>query len=137
MLALAASYYGYGVSGLSAAASGAMDGSIVDAGGRAPRSQLSRVALVGQTGAAGETRLYRIVVPAGRASLNLHSYGGTGNVSLYVACDRVPTAASFDRKSVGPGNAETVVFIRPAAGTYYLLLVGETAFVNVSVQGMD
>ena len=63
------------------------------------------------------------------------AYGGTGNVSLYVARDRVPTAASFDRSSAKPGNSETVQITNPPAGTYYLLVVGENAFGNVSVMG--
>ncbi len=96
----------------------------------------NRIALVGQGGAAGDTLLYRIVVPAGRASLNLRSYGGSGDVSLYVAHERVPSATSFDRKSAKPGNSETVMLTSPAAGTYYVAVVGETAFANVSVMGL-
>jgi serine protease len=95
----------------------------------------NRVVLPGQAGTAGEAFAYRIVVPAGRTSLNLRTYGGTGNVSIYMAYDRIPSATSFDRKSVKAGNSEAVVVTSPAAGTYYLTVVGETAFTNVSVLG--
>jgi serine protease len=95
----------------------------------------NRVAVTGLSGTAGEAVTYRIVLPAGRTSLNLRTYGGTGNVSLYVARDRVPTATSFDRSSAKPGNSETVQITNPPAGTYYLLVVGENAFGNVSVMG--
>ncbi|WP_197426961.1 S8 family peptidase [Noviluteimonas gilva] len=88
------------------------------------------------SGAAGDAKLFKIVVPAGKASVNLRTFGGTGNVSLYVARDRVPTTASFDRSSVKPGNSETVLIANPPAGTYYLLVVGEVAFGNVSVMGV-
>ena len=88
------------------------------------------------SGAAGDAKLFKIVVPAGKTSVNLRTFGGTGNVSLYVARDRVPTTASFDRSSVKPGNSETVLITNPPAGTYYLLVVGETAFGNVSVMGV-
>ncbi|MCC8364348.1 S8 family serine peptidase [Lysobacter sp. A6] len=88
------------------------------------------------SGAAGDTRLFKIVVPAGKTSLNLRTYGGTGNVSLYVARGRVPTASSFDRSSVKPGNSETVLLSYPQAGTYYMLVVGENAFGGVSVMGV-
>lgn len=93
----------------------------------------NRVALAGQSGTSGEAVVYKIVVPAGKTSVNLRTYGGTGDVSLYVARDRVPTASSYDRKSVKSGNSETVVITSPAAGTYYMTVVGETAFANVSV----
>jgi serine protease len=88
------------------------------------------------SGTAGDAKLFKLVVPAGRTSVNLRTFGGTGNVSLYVARDRVPTTASFDRSSVKPGNSETVLLTNPVAGTYYLLVVGETAFGNVSVMGL-
>jgi serine protease len=97
---------------------------------------VNRVATTAQTGAAGDELLYRIDVPAGTRSLNLRSYGGAGNVSLYMAFDSVPTSTVFDRKSAKPGNSEAVVVTNPQAGTYYLRMVGEAAFANVSVMGL-
>jgi len=96
----------------------------------------NRVAANGLTGAAGDALLYKIYVPAGKASINLRTYGGTGNVSLYSAFDRIPTVADFDRKSTKAGNTEAILLTRPAAGMYYLLVVGETAFSGVSVTGV-
>lgn len=95
----------------------------------------NRIAMA-STGTAGDAKLFRIIVPAGRTSLNLRTYGGTGNVSLYTARDRIPTASDHDRVSAKAGNSETVVIANPPAGTYYLLVVGETAFANVSVMGL-
>ena len=97
---------------------------------------VNRVALTAQTGAAGDELLYSIEVPAGTRSLNLRSYGGSGDVSLYVSRDNVPTSTVFDRKSAKPGNSEAVVITNPQAGTYYLRMVGEAAFANVSVMGL-
>ncbi|MBF6022580.1 S8 family peptidase [Lysobacter niastensis] len=96
----------------------------------------NRIALPNQTGGPGDAILYKIVVPAGKTSLNLRTYGGTGDVSLYTAFDRVPTTSSYDRKSAKAGNGETVLITRPAAGTYYLLVVGETGFSGVSVMAV-
>ncbi len=96
----------------------------------------NRVALNGLTGAAGDALLYKIHVPAGKTSVNLRTYGGTGNVSLYSAFDRIPTTADHDRKSAKPGNTEAILITRPTAGMYYLLVVGETAFSGVSVTGV-
>ena len=97
---------------------------------------VNRQAVSGQTGAAGDELLYSITVPAGTRSLNLRSYGGTGDVSLYVSFDTSPTTTVYERKSAKPGNAEAVVITNPKAGTYYLRMVGETPFANVSVMGV-
>ncbi len=97
---------------------------------------VNRQAIAGQTGAAGEGLLYSISVPAGARSLNLRSYGGSGDVSLYVAYDSIPTTVLYERKSAKLGNSEAVVVTNPKAGTWYLRVVGEKAFANVSVMGL-
>ncbi len=97
---------------------------------------INRTPTAGQTGAAGEARLFKLEVPTGARSLNLRSYGGSGDVSLYLAYERAPTALLFDRKSAKPGNSEAVVITNPQPGTYYLSVVGEAAFANVTVLGV-
>jgi serine protease len=97
---------------------------------------VNRSAVTGQTGGAGDGILYSLEVPAGARTLNLRSYGGTGNVSLYVSHDSVPTATVYERKSAKPGNSEAVVVANPQAGTWYIRMVGESAFANVSVMGL-
>lgn len=96
----------------------------------------NRVAATGLTGAAGEGVLYSIEVPAGKTSLNLRTYGGTGDVSLYVSQGQAPTTTRYERKSAKAGNVEAVVVTRPAAGTWYVRVVGEAAFTNVSLMGV-
>lgn len=98
---------------------------------------VNRQPLHAQTGAAGEGLLYQFNVAPGTRSINLRSYGGTGDVSLYVAHDSVPTTELYDRKSSKAGNSETVVITNPTAGTYYLRMVGEQAFANVTVLGLS
>lgn len=96
----------------------------------------NRIAVTGQAVALGEGMLYSITVPAGMRSLNLRTYGGSGDVSLYVARDFAPTATLYERSSVKPGNTETVSLTNPAAGTYYLRVVGAKASTGVSVMGL-
>ncbi|UNK50048.1 S8 family serine peptidase [Lysobacter sp. S4-A87] len=96
----------------------------------------NRVAVGNQLGGVGEGLLYEITVPAGVQTLNLRTFGGVGDVSLYVSRDIVPTTAAFERKSAKFGNAETVVFTYPQAGTYYVRVLGEQAFSGVSVLGV-
>ena len=97
---------------------------------------VNRQAVPAQSGTAGEGLLYTIVVPVGTKSLNLRSYGGTGDVSLYVSHDAAPSAVLYDRKSAKLGNSEAVVVTNPKAGTWYLRVVGEKAFANVTVMGL-
>src|SRR5690606_7222287 len=84
--------------------------------------------LNGVNGDAGDNRLYKVEVPAGTTALVLRSFGGSGDVSLYVKRDAAPTANEHDRASVHAGNNESLVITRPAAGTYYLLVSGVSAF---------
>jgi serine protease len=85
-------------------------------------------------GNAGDQQLYKIDVPSGVSALVLRTYGGSGDVSLYVKHDAAPTASDFDRSSIHAGNNESVVITRPAAATYYLLVSGVQAFSGLSVQ---
>ena len=92
------------------------------------------VALTGLSGAAGSSTLYSIEVPAGESLLSVVTYGGRGDVSVYVSAGEAPTAEDHDRGSERPGTNETVRIVRPEATTYYILVVGERAFSGVSLQ---
>lgn len=93
------------------------------------------VALGGQSGVAGGEVVYKLDVPAGARSLVLRTFGGTGDVSLYIKAGAVPTVTDNDASSVHAGNSESVTVARPVAGTYYLKVVGVKAYAGVSVQG--
>ncbi|MDL5365096.1 S8 family peptidase [Xanthomonas sp. NCPPB 2654] len=92
----------------------------------------NKVAVSGLTGAAGNEVLYSFDAEAG-AVLSFLTYGGSGNVSLYVSFDKEPTSSSYDAKSARPGNNETVRFTAPKAGTYYIKLVGTSGYSGVSL----
>jgi serine protease len=92
-------------------------------------------ALTGVSGAAGSQALYKIDVPAGARSLILRTFGGTGDVTLYVKNGSVPTTSGYDSMAAHVGNNESVVSAKPVAGTYYVLVVGVKDFANLSVQG--
>src|SRR5690554_247790 len=94
---------------------------------------VNKVPLPGQSGAAGSETLYAIEVPAGVTGLlNITTYGGSGNVSMYVSLDEEPQVDDSDWRSTRPGNTETVRINNPAAGVYYIKLAG--AYNNVTVQ---
>jgi serine protease len=100
------------------------DGIMLDNGG----------VLNGIFGASGDTILYKVTIPADTSALVLRTFGGTGDVSLYVKRDQIPTTSDYDRAAVHAGNNESVTLSHPAAGTYYLLVSGVKAFDGLSVQ---
>lgn len=93
------------------------------------------VALSKQTGAAGSQTVYKLEVPKGALALNLRTYGGAGDVSLFVKRDEVGGPDNYDFKSVHRGNNESIVRTRPVPGTYYLTVVGVTDYRDLRVMG--
>lgn len=95
----------------------------------------NRTPVSGQSGAAGDTLLYSITVPDGVSGpLTITTSGGSGNVTLYVSEGEEPQADAYDFISQRPGNNEVVRVANVEAGTYYVKVVGISAFANVSVQ---
>lgn len=87
----------------------------------------------GLDGAAAQSFVYQLNVPAGTRSLNLRTLGGRGDVSLYASQGTAPTPEDAQFRSNRPGNAEAIVVSNPRAGTWYLRVVGEAAFNDVGV----
>ncbi len=83
--------------------------------------------------AANASKTYSIVVPAGKTSLTFKLSGGTGDGDLYAKFASAPTTTSFDSKSDGSTNAETITINAPKAGTYYLLVNAYAAVSGASV----
>nr|WP_099542589.1 S8 family peptidase [Stenotrophomonas maltophilia] len=92
----------------------------------------NKIAVGGLNGTAGSSRLYSFEAAAGK-QLSVITYGGTGNVSVYIAQGREPSASDNDGKSTRPGTSETVRVNKPVAGTYYIKVVGEAAYNGVSI----
>nr|WP_238346092.1 Calx-beta domain-containing protein [Luteimonas saliphila] len=92
------------------------------------------ISLGGQSGAAGEELVYRVDVPEGAGPLRVLSFGGSGDVTLYAAHERIPTVDDFDGRSQRPGNNETIAVAAPTPGTWFVKLIGVRAFRNVSVR---
>lgn len=94
----------------------------------------NKVPVKGLQGAAGDEQLFSIEVPAGAALLNVLAYGGSGDISLYAKRDGEPGPDDADARSERPGNSETIRIANPAAGTYYIKVVGVKAFKGLSLQ---
>ena len=93
------------------------------------------VAKTGQSGAAGSSLSYTMVVPAGATGLKFVTSGGTGDADLYAKFGSAPTSTSNDCKSEGGTNAETCTIATAQAGTYYVLVKGYSAFSGLSITG--
>ncbi len=93
---------------------------------------VNKVAVTGLAGSAGTETLYSFQAEAGKV-LTFMTYGGTGDVSLYVSHENAPTSTSSDAHSTRAGNSETVRFTTPKAGTYYVKLVGAASYAGVSL----
>jgi len=85
-------------------------------------------------GAAGAALLFALEVPAGVERLNFLSYGGMGDVTMLVSHGVEPFADDADYRSARPGNNETIRIAAPAAGTWYVKLVGVSRFERVTLQ---
>lgn len=125
---------GVGLLDARAALDEALKPACVDCGPQASPVR-NRVPVTGMNGGAGSQWLYRFEAAPGRL-ISIMSYGGQGDVSVYAGFDRVPTASAHQYGSRRPGTVETIR-IAPAearAGTYYVLVVGETPFSGVNLQ---
>ncbi|MFS8136778.1 MAG: M4 family metallopeptidase [Thermomonas sp.] len=125
--AVAAAFTSVGVSTSSCAGGGG--------GGGGGGTLTNGVALTGQSGAAGASLSYTMVVPAGATGLKFVTSGGTGDADLYAKFGSAPTTTTNDCKSEGSTTAETCTIATAQAGTYYVLVKGYTAFSGMSITG--
>ncbi|MDC8759077.1 M9 family metallopeptidase [Janthinobacterium fluminis] len=96
-------------------------------------SYLDKGCAIRNQASASQTYLY-MVLPAGAKNVKLSSDGGNGDVDMYVALDRYPSASNYDAASATPGNRESVGIAAPASGRwYYILLKAKQPFSGVSV----
>lgn len=85
------------------------------------------------TGTAGSVQYRSVVVPAGAKNLVIQISGGIGDVDLYVKFGQVPTTASYDCRPFAVGNEETCTFPTPTAGTYHVMLRGDSQYSGVTL----
>ncbi len=93
----------------------------------------NNVPVTGISGAAGNEKFYKIIVPAGQDFLNISISGGTGDCDLYVKKGAKPTTSSYDYRPYLIGNNESVEIENPAAATWYIMLRGYQAYSGVTL----
>ncbi|MGV3772007.1 MAG: PQQ-binding-like beta-propeller repeat protein, partial [Verrucomicrobiales bacterium] len=81
-----------------------------------------------------EQRVYRIDVPVGVGYLVVQTFGGQGNVNVYLRKGAVPTGATHDYASAGPANNELIEASRPGGASWYITLYAGSTFSAVTMQ---
>jgi serine protease len=95
----------------------------------------NRVMLTGQSGSAGSA-VYKLDVPTGALALTLRTLQGNGNLSVYVKVGSAGSATNYDFKSASSaGTTKSVAISRPRAATYYVTVVGDSAYSGVTILG--
>ncbi|MBI3284248.1 MAG: M4 family metallopeptidase [Burkholderiales bacterium] len=85
--------------------------------------------------AKGSSKLYSLVVPSGKTSLTFKLSGGSGDGDIYSKFGVAPTTTSYEKKSDGSTNTETISISYPKAGTYYLLVNAYATVSSTSLVG--
>ncbi|RXR04252.1 S8 family peptidase [Pseudoxanthomonas composti] len=82
-------------------------------------------------GSQGGDALYSFQAAAGKP-VSFMTFGGTGNVAMYVAAGRVPTSSSYDVRSSRAGSTTQTVRVTPSGTTtYYVRLSGSYSGLTV------
>lgn len=100
-----------------------------------PVEELTNGQGVSASGANGEQSFYKLAVPQGAVSLNFSIAGGTGDADLYVKQGSQPTLSSYDCRPFVGGNNESCDFSNPAAGDWYVMLNGYSAYSGTTLTG--
>ena len=80
--------------------------------------------------AQGSSQLYKILVPASAKKLSIKRTGGG---EIYVKATSAATTSSYDTKSTGTSDTETITLLTPQATTYYILFYATTDMNSASI----
>ena len=101
----------------------------------APPTLQNGVPVSGVSGTMGSQQLWTMSVPPGASSLQVQTSGGTGDLDLYVRYGSAPTMSTYDCRPFASDNNETCSFASPAAGTWYVMLVGDDPYSGATLVG--
>jgi hypothetical protein len=108
-------------------------GTIVITVGTGITTLTSGVTLAGRSGAKDSRTFYQILVPVGAGRLTVTTSGGPGDADLSVGRGATPETMTPVCRSRGSTNNETCVVDSPAAGTWYIEVVGFAAYSGMSI----
>lgn len=88
------------------------------------------------SGNAGDELRYTFQIDPDALLPKIKTYGGTGDVDLYVANGREPTTSDYDYRNVGTGTDESItIWDQDPGGTWHILVLGVSGFDSVSLEG--
>lgn len=84
---------------------------------------------------------FRLNVPAGQQTLTVSTFGGIGDLDLYIRQGAAPDTANYDFRPLQLGNWETIHIENPTAGEWFIGTYGFRAFedanLHVNFQASD
>ncbi|MFL5354648.1 PPC domain-containing protein [Archangium sp.] len=86
------------------------------------------------SGNAGAERVFTVKIPEGSTGLYFYMDGGSGNADMYVKSGSAPTTSTYDCSSLYSYNYGYCYISTPAAGTYYVMVKGASAYSGLSLQ---
>ncbi len=81
----------------------------------------------------GESLYFYLDVPRGRDFLEVSTFGGSGDIDLYIQRAVIPTLSSYETGSASDGNDEFVSIPEPLAERWFFELYAYAAFTDVTV----
>jgi hypothetical protein len=96
------------------------------------------VPVAGLGGAQGSMKNFKFAVPSGMTRMTLTMAGATnatGDADIYVKYGSQPTLSSWDQRPYMSRSNETVEIANPAAGDYYIMIHGYSAYTAVTLTG--
>lgn len=78
-------------------------------------------------------RWFAVDVPTGATSLSISTFGGTGDLDLFVRYGATPTEEVYDCRPYVSGTQESCDFTAPQAGRYYVMLRPSPSYANVNL----
>lgn len=97
-------------------------------------TSIANAIAAGPVSAAANTQTYYMfTVPAGTTSIDVSTYGSTGNIELYARPGAYPTAADFVCHSNVPGPAQVCSITTNLTGIWYLAVNAAAAYTGSNV----
>jgi serine protease len=84
-------------------------------------------------GAQGSQTYFSFNVPGSASLMGVAIGNGTGNADLYLKFGSDPTLTDYDCVSKNSNNAENCT-VNAQAGTYYIMVYGTSAYMNLSIK---
>jgi len=86
------------------------------------------------SGTKGSQQYYQITIPEQAKGLAIETFGGSGNVDLYVKFGSNPTKSSYTCRSTSSTNSESCTILDPGCCTYHVMLYGTATYSGVTLR---